>query len=134
MTSPAPATIRHRRFALLAGTALQSAMLALVQPVAAQPAPSARPMGGQVTAGQASIAQSQAVTTVTQSSQRAAVDWRSFDVGRDHSVNFAQPSSSAITLNRVTGPDPSAIAGGSAPTARSSSPTRPAWCSTRARR
>ena len=44
-------------------------------------------------------------------SQRAAIDWRSFDVGSQQSVTFNQPSASAVALNRVTGPDPSQIAG-----------------------
>jgi filamentous hemagglutinin family protein len=74
-------------------------------------APGARPQGGQVVAGGATIAQDAARTQVTQSTGRAAIDWRSFDIGRDHSVQFQQPSASSVTLNRVTGPDPSQIAG-----------------------
>ena len=62
-------------------------------------------------AGQAGIAQSASTTTVTQSSQRAAVNWQSFDVGSQQTVQFQQPSSSAMTLNRVVGPNPSQIAG-----------------------
>ena len=48
---------------------------------------------------------------IDQSSQRAAIDWQSFDVGSQQSVTFNQPSASAVALNRVTGPDPSQIAG-----------------------
>ena len=50
-------------------------------------------------------------TQIDQSSQRAAIDWQSFDVGSQQSVTFNQPSASAVALNRVTGPDPSQIAG-----------------------
>ena len=57
------------------------------------------------------ISQSPTTTTIDQSSQRAAINWNSFDVGRNQTVDFQQPSSSAWTLNRVTGPDPSQIAG-----------------------
>ncbi len=98
---------------LLRGTALQAAsLLVLAVPAAAQPAPGAQPQGGRVVAGAASIAQTATATTISQSSQRAAVNWNSFDVGRDQSVSFQQPSTSAVTLNRVTGgTDPSAIAG-----------------------
>jgi filamentous hemagglutinin family protein len=78
---------------------------------AAQPAPSARPTGGQVVAGQASIAQTQARTTVTQTTDRAAVNWQGFDVGGRHTVQFQQPAASSVTLNRVVGPNPSHIAG-----------------------
>ena len=92
--------------------ALQAAIsLAFVVPAAAQPAPNARPLGGQVVAGSAAIATGATTTTINQSSNRAAIDWRSFDVGSGQSVIYNQPGASSVTLNRVTGPDPSAIAG-----------------------
>jgi len=90
---------------------LTTALTGLPMQGVAQPAPTARPTGGQVVAGQASIAQTPARTTVNQASQRAAVDWKSFDVGSAHTVQFAQPGASAVTLNRVIGPNPSEIAG-----------------------
>ena len=68
-------------------------------------------MGGSVVAGSAAISRTASNTRIDQSSQRAAIDWRSFDVGSQQSVTFAQPSASAVVLNRVTGPDPSQIAG-----------------------
>ena len=105
---PAAARARVQTRAILL---LTTALTALPTPGIAQPAPTARPTGGQVVAGQASIAQTQARTTVTQVSQRAAVDWKSFDVGSAHTVQFAQPGVSAVTLNRVIGPNPSEIAG-----------------------
>ena len=58
----------------------------------AQPAPTARPSGGTVVAGQAVIDQTAARTVVKQASQRAAVDWQSFDVGSGHTVQFQQPA------------------------------------------
>ncbi len=105
--------LRQRRGELLRGTALQAAaLLVLAVPAAAQPAPGARPQGGRVVAGAASIAQTATATTSANRSQRAAMNWGSFDVGGDQSVTFQQPSASAVTLNRVTGgTDPSAIAG-----------------------
>jgi filamentous hemagglutinin family protein len=102
---------RHRR-ALMMTTALQAtALLVLAVPGYAQPAPNARPMGGQVVVGQAGITASANTTAIAQTSQRAAINWTSFDVGSQQSVTFVQPSASAIALNRVTGPDPSRIAG-----------------------
>ena len=77
----------------------------------AQPAPNARPVGGVVSAGVATIGRTESKTTIDQASQRAAIDWRSFNVGSQQSVQFNQPSTSAIALNRVVGPDPSQIAG-----------------------
>ena len=100
---------------LLLGTALQTGLAFLsgvgAHPAHAQPAPNARPAGGTVVAGSASISRTPANTQINQSSPRAAIDWRSFDVGAQQSVTFAQPSASAVALNRVTGPDPSQIAG-----------------------
>ena len=84
---------------------------ALLPVTAAAQAPNARPTGGQVVAGSATIGQTAAQTTINQSSNRAAIDWRQFNVGRDHAVQFNQPSAQSWTLNRVTGPDPSVIAG-----------------------
>lgn len=103
------------RSGLLRSTALQAVACLVVAGASfaavAQPAPTARPTGGQVVAGQASIAQTTARTTVNQSSQRGAVNWQSFDVGSQHTVQFQQPSANAVTLNRVVGPNPSEIAG-----------------------
>ncbi len=39
------------------------------------------------------------------------MNWHSFNVGIPQSVNFQQPNAQAITLNTVTGPNPSQIAG-----------------------
>ncbi len=100
------------RGALLGSTALQAAFaLAFALPAMAQPAPNARPQGGQVVAGQASIAQSPVATTITQSTDRAAINWQSFDVGAQQRVVFQQPGAGSITLNRVITPRPSEIAG-----------------------
>jgi filamentous hemagglutinin family protein len=79
--------------------------------LAAMPLALAAPQGGTVTAGQAAIQHNGALTTITQGSQRAAIDWRSFNVGAAETVNFVQPSASSVILNRVVGNDPSAIFG-----------------------
>lgn len=100
------------RAALLQGSMLLSPALVLAPPAAAQTvAPNARPQGGVVVGGAASIAQGATTTTINQATDRAIIDWRSFSVGRDQTVQFQQPSASAMALNRVTGPDPSVIAG-----------------------
>jgi filamentous hemagglutinin family protein len=102
----------RKRSDLLLGTALQATtLLVLSIPAWAQPAPNARPAGGSVVAGSAAISQTINNTAINQASQRAAIDWRSFNVGSQQQVTFTQPSSSAVALNRVTGPDPSQIAG-----------------------
>jgi filamentous hemagglutinin family protein len=71
----------------------------------------AAPTGGQVTAGIATINQSANTTTVNQSSQNAAINWQSFSIGANEAVNFVQPNTSAITLNRVIGNETSLING-----------------------
>ncbi|MEO8837182.1 MAG: filamentous hemagglutinin N-terminal domain-containing protein, partial [Herbaspirillum sp.] len=73
--------------------------------------PGALPTGGNIVAGTGSISQSGAVLTVTQGSAKLAADWQSFNIGQGHTVNFVQPSSSAVALNRVLGSDVSVIQG-----------------------
>ena len=72
---------------------------------------SALPTDGQISVGSGSIAQDGSTLTVTQSSAKLAVNWQSFGIGQGETVNFVQPGSSAIALNRVLGSDPSAIYG-----------------------
>ena len=48
---------------------------------------------------------------VIQHTPRAVIDWRSFDIAADEHTNFAQPSSSAVALNRVTAGGASQIHG-----------------------
>ena len=69
------------------------------------------PSGGAVVGGAGSISQSGGVMTVQQGSPRLAIDWQSFSIGPGRSVNFSQPSSSAVALNRVLGGDVSSIQG-----------------------
>ena len=72
------------------------------------------PVGGTVASGSATIGAGgpgAATTTVTQSSNRAIINWQSFDVAAGKSVVFVQPDASSATLNRVTGGTSSTIAG-----------------------
>ena len=75
------------------------------------PAPTQLPTGGQVVAGQAGIVQNAATLNVNQSSNRAVIDWASFNVGSQARVNFNQPGISSVTLNRVLDANPSQIFG-----------------------
>ncbi len=103
---------RIARAAWLATTAL-TAILMSPGALRAQSAlpPTTTPQGGVVVGGSATITQGAASTTINQSSQLTAINWRSFNVGSAASVQFNQPSSSAIALNRVVTPEPSVIAG-----------------------
>jgi filamentous hemagglutinin family protein len=72
----------------------------------------ANPQGGVVQAGSATITSNGNRLDVIQSSPRAIINWRTFSIGKDGQVNFQQPSTASATLNRVTGPEMSAILGG----------------------
>src|SRR3954470_10065569 len=70
------------------------------------------PQGGTVASGQVHIGTPAGnALTINQGSSKAIVDWNSFSVGSNASVNIVQPNSSAAILNRVTGTTPSTIAG-----------------------
>lgn len=73
--------------------------------------PALLPSGGQIVGGSGAISQSGSTLTITQSSQRLAADWQSFSIGAGHTVNFVQPNTSAVALNRVLGTDVSVIQG-----------------------
>ncbi|PUE10299.1 YDG domain-containing protein [Limnohabitans sp. T6-20] len=77
----------------------------------AQPAANALPTGGAVVQGAASMAQSANQLNITQASQRAAINWQSFDIGSSAKVNVVQPNAQAVLLNRVLGQSPSQIFG-----------------------
>ncbi len=71
----------------------------------------AAPSGGVVTSGDANISQAGKVTNISQSTQKASINWNKFDIASDETVNFKQPNSSSITLNRVVGNERSVING-----------------------
>jgi len=97
---------RRRRPVLRAG--LASIMLSPAQVLAEG---TDLPAGGQVAAGSATITSSGGQMIVSQSSQRAVIDWGSFNVGQQSAVTFDMPGTSAAVLNRVTGATPTTIAG-----------------------
>jgi filamentous hemagglutinin family protein len=67
------------------------------------PCVQALPQGGEVVAGQAAIAVDGAVMDVQQSSQRAIINYESFNVAAPETVNFHQPNANSVVLNRVVG-------------------------------
>jgi filamentous hemagglutinin family protein len=75
-------------------------------------ADAALPSGGDVVAGAAAISTSGAMLNVDVASQRAIINWESFNVGDGHAANFHLPDANSAVLNRVTGATlPSVIAG-----------------------
>ncbi|MGZ5266029.1 MAG: beta strand repeat-containing protein, partial [Caldimonas sp.] len=72
----------------------------------------ALPQGGRVVAGDATISKpSTDSEVIRQTTDKAIVDWKSFSIAAGEKVRFYQPSSTSVTLNRVTGFDPSYILG-----------------------
>ena len=71
----------------------------------------ALPDGGQISAGSGNIGQNGSTLTVTQTSPKLAINWQGFNIGQSETVNFNQPGTDAIALNRVLGQAPSQILG-----------------------
>ena len=70
------------------------------------------PAGGTVTAGDATIAQPNPTTlNINQTSNKAIINWKGFNINVNELVKFSQPGSSSVVLNRVVGVDPSSILG-----------------------
>ncbi|MDO9458747.1 MAG: filamentous hemagglutinin N-terminal domain-containing protein, partial [Alphaproteobacteria bacterium] len=89
----------------LSGLPLLGVSLAALAGVTLSPLPArALPQDGQVVAGAASIARtSTASMAINQSTMAAVIDWQSFDIGANETVEVFQPSSMASLLNRVVG-------------------------------
>ncbi|MCX7261228.1 MAG: filamentous hemagglutinin N-terminal domain-containing protein, partial [Burkholderiales bacterium] len=101
--------------ALLAGGAVGTGWALAAPPLITPPAVNQLPTGSKVAAGTVNISQTQTATAasmaVQQSSNRAIVNWQSFNVGANAKVNITQPSSSSVLLNRVLDSNPSQIFG-----------------------
>ncbi|MDO9487254.1 MAG: filamentous hemagglutinin N-terminal domain-containing protein, partial [Sphingomonadaceae bacterium] len=100
---------RPRRNHWLSGTALGAASL-----VALASAPAVAAItGGSVVAGSASIdTANPAAVTITQTTQKAVINWSTFSNAQNETVTFNQPiGPGSITLNRVTGTQGSVING-----------------------
>ncbi|ELW7420969.1 filamentous hemagglutinin N-terminal domain-containing protein [Salmonella enterica] len=69
------------------------------------------PTGGQIVVGQGNISTNGNQMTINQNTHGLVTNWNTFDVGQNHTVQFVQPDSSAVALNRVTGGHESQILG-----------------------
>ena len=98
----------YRRRLLASASLTVSALVSMVLPITAD----ANPTGGQVVAGVATITTtSPQVLTINQQTGKAIIDWRTFSIAAGETTEFNQPNASSISLNRVTGGDPSQILG-----------------------
>ena len=71
----------------------------------------AAPNGANVVHGNVNITQSGSSTVINQNTDKAIINWNSFDINKGESVLFNQNSSSSIVLNRVTNGLPTNIFG-----------------------
>lgn len=72
----------------------------------------ALPQDGQIVAGQGTIGQpSSNQMVINQNTNQLITNWNSFSIGQSEQVQFNQPGSSSVALNRVLGQDPSSIMG-----------------------
>jgi filamentous hemagglutinin family protein len=69
------------------------------------------PSGAIVTAGKATVTTKAGAMVVNQASQRGIVKWSDFSISQGNKVTFVQPDSGSATLNIVTGPNASLLAG-----------------------
>lgn len=69
------------------------------------------PAGGNVVHGDANINYGGSNTVINQNSDKAIINWDSFDINKGENVLFNQNSSSSVVLNRVTNGNPTSIFG-----------------------
>lgn len=67
--------------------------------------------GGFVSSGSATSTIIGNTLRIDQQSDKAILNWQSFNVGKENTVQFVQPGSSSIALNRINQADPSQIFG-----------------------
>lgn len=60
----------------------------------------AAPAGGNISFGDGTISQNGVTTSITQNSDRLAIDWESFNIADGEQVIFAQPDAQSIALNQ----------------------------------
>ncbi len=71
----------------------------------------AAPQGGQVVGGIGHIHQNNLNTRINQQSQNMVINWQSYNVEQNERVQYVQPNSRAIALNRILGNNASTIRG-----------------------
>ena len=69
------------------------------------------PLGGQITSGSGQIQQLGSTTIIQQSSPTLTLNWQSFNIAANQTVDFVQPGSSSIAVNRIFSSTPSEIYG-----------------------
>ena len=66
--------------------------------------PSANPLGSQVVGGSATVqGQGTANVTVNQTTDKAIINWNTFNIGANEKTSIVMPNASSVQLDRVTG-------------------------------
>ncbi|MCX8502149.1 MAG: filamentous hemagglutinin N-terminal domain-containing protein, partial [Alphaproteobacteria bacterium] len=63
----------------------------------------AAPVNGVVASGAATISAVGAITTIHQATDRAVIDWSSFNLSQNETARFVVPNDTSATLNRISG-------------------------------
>ena len=105
------ASLRRKALPLSLSAALMAGISVSPGALAGGVNPTTSPTGGVVVGGSGSISQQGANTVINQLSNRLALDWHTFNVGKDATVLFKQPSFKAVALNRILDQNPSRIFG-----------------------
>ena len=69
------------------------------------------PAGGTVASGTATVTTAGKTTNVNQNSDKAIINWKSFNIATGETVNFKQPSAASVALNRIGDMNASTIYG-----------------------
>ncbi len=102
---------RHPRLLPLLIAVAAAMLMARAETAHAEPPRTELPQGMTVGSGTANYATSGNLGTITQQSQKAILNWQTFNIGRDASVEFKQPDVSSAALNRIHQVNPSEIFG-----------------------
>jgi filamentous hemagglutinin family protein len=96
----------------LAAVALALACMTIGNAQAQSPlSATALPTSATVNAGKATLSTNGANMAISQTSDKASINWGTFNIGSSAAVNITQPNANAVLLNRVTGNGPSQIFG-----------------------
>ena len=83
--------------------ALIAAMVGTLSLYTMAAGPGALPTGGTVVNGAAAITSTAGNMLIKQSSTNATINWTRYNVGAEQTVTYQTPSSSSITMNRISG-------------------------------
>lgn len=115
---PSPAAMRRQRKARARRSPRLSRLLAWLLSALlgsgaalAQVGVNTLPAGGLVVTGSGQLVYSPNLLVVNQGTQRLSLDWQSFNIGSGATVEFRQPGSDSVALNRVLGHSGSQIYG-----------------------